>query len=210
MPGYNSIALGATCGQHGGLLMYIQDQFNFKPRDLYKPSNIWEGQFVDVSGGNLQKPITVCNIYKPPRNNNNNANITAFLDLYKPIIQTIARGNSDVIIAGDTNINLLKIRERQKFSDYLHLLVNNSFIPKINLPTRFARKNASLIDHIFCKMTSTTDINKVKSGILVNNTSDHFATFVFIKKTAPNINHHLKMSKFFRRMKLLFKIFVRN
>lgn len=152
------------------------------------------------------KPITLCNIYKPPRNNNNNANIVAFLDLYAPVITAIARGNTDAILAGDLNINLLKIREREKFAEYLHLMVNNSLIPKINLPTRFAKKNASLIDHMFCKMTSNINTNDIKSGILVNNTSDHFATFIFIKtntkpKPAPKYvkiqtKDELSMNKF--------------
>ena len=45
---------------------------------MYTRSNIWEGLFIDVSGHNLHRPITIGNIYRTPHNNNNNANIEEF------------------------------------------------------------------------------------------------------------------------------------
>lgn len=142
LAGYNSVSLGTTCGRHGGLLIYIQDKYKFVTRDLYTPSKIWEGQFIDISGGGLEKTITLGNIYKPPRENNNNSNITAFLDLITPVIQSLSKGNNEAVLVGDMNIDLLKIGERDKYSEYLDLVINNGFLPQINLPTRFARKSA--------------------------------------------------------------------
>ena len=51
---------------------------------MYTQSNIWEGLFIDVSGQNLRRPITIGNIYKPPHNNNNNANIEKFIERFRP------------------------------------------------------------------------------------------------------------------------------
>ena len=180
LAGYNSVSLGTTCGRHGGLLIYIQDKYKFVTRDLYTPSKIWEGQFIDISGGGLEKTITLGNIYKPPRENNNNSNITAFLDLITPVIQSLSKGNNEAVLVGDMNIDLLKIGERDKYSEYLDLVINNGFLPQINLPTRFARKSASLLDHIFCKLTRNSSINSNRSGILISNISDHLPTFVFM------------------------------
>ena len=146
LPGYKSVALGATCSSHGGLIMYIHEQYAFVVKNLYDPSSIWEGQFIEISGGNLNKSLTLCNIYRPPRKNNNNESIEYFIQLISPIVQKLNKENSDTIFVGDFNIDLLQIYEREKYSDFLDLFMNNGFFPKITLPTRFARKSATLID----------------------------------------------------------------
>ena len=179
LPGYTCVPLGATCSSHGGLIMYIQDKFKYTVHDYYEPSDIWEGQFVEIHDGGLLRPVTVCNIYKPPRDNNSNRNISAFLDKLSPIIHSLTKHNTETIIVGDMNIDLLKINDRTKYQEYFDLLINNSFIPQINLPTRFGRKNATLIDHIFCKMTTKSTTQHLLSGILMTMASDHQATFVF-------------------------------
>ena len=82
---------------------------------MYTQSDIWEGLFIDVSGQNLHRPITIGNIYKPPHNNNN-ANIERFIQEISPLINTLQKENKYAAIVGDFNINLLQITEREKFS----------------------------------------------------------------------------------------------
>ena len=82
---------------------------------MYTQSDIWEGLFIDVSGQNLRRPITIGNIYKPPHNNNN-ANIERFIQEISPLINTLQKENKYAAIVGDFNINLLQITEREKFS----------------------------------------------------------------------------------------------
>ncbi len=36
------------------------------------------------------------------------------------------------------------------------MITENSFYPKITLPTRFSNKHGTLIDNIFCKLTDMT------------------------------------------------------
>jgi hypothetical protein len=55
-------------------------------------------------------------------------------------------------------------------------MYSNSFLPSITLPTRLTRRNATLIDHIFYK-SSTSNIN---GGIILSNISDHLMPFVCI------------------------------
>ena len=47
------------------------------------------------------------NIYRPPHDNNNNANIQQLISELSPIIDIIQRENTYAAIVGDFNINLL-------------------------------------------------------------------------------------------------------
>ena len=97
---------------------------------MYARSDIWEGLFIDVSGHNLHRPITIGNIYRPPHNNNNNANIDAFIEEMSPIINILQKENKYATIVGDFNINLLQIDEREKFDEFFDLMCTNNFFQK--------------------------------------------------------------------------------
>ena len=138
LPGYNIIHQGSKCTKHGGLMIYLSEMYSFKLRNLCNDSDIWEGLFIDVMGHNLRKPLTICNIYRPPHDNNNNDNISNFLSELSPVLDILQKENSYTAIVGDFNINLLQINEREKFEDFFDLLCTNSFYPKITLPTRLS------------------------------------------------------------------------
>ena len=142
---------GSKCTKHGGLMIFLNESYSYKVRNLFTNSNIWEGLFIDINGGNLCRTFTIGNIYRPPHDNNNNANIEQFISELSPIIDIIQRENTYAAIVGDFNINLLQISEREKFGDFLDLMCTNNFFPKISFPTRFARHSCSLIDQIFFK-----------------------------------------------------------
>ena len=40
---------------HGGLAKYLSDKYNYKLLSLHEYSEIWESQFIEVSGNNSQK-----------------------------------------------------------------------------------------------------------------------------------------------------------
>ena len=50
--------------------------------------------------------------------NNNNKNIEKFIDEISPIIDIIQKENSYAAIAGDFNINLLQVSEREKHVEF--------------------------------------------------------------------------------------------
>ena len=60
-----------------------------------------------------------------------------FLNEFTSIISLIDKTNSDIIIAGDFNINLLKINEKNIVGEFFDMLISNSFYLHITLPTRF-------------------------------------------------------------------------
>ena len=125
--GYKLIHQGSKCTRHGGLIIYLHEEYTYKLRNMFTQSDIWEGLFIDVSGQNLRRPLTIGNIYKPPHNKNNNANIERFLEDISPIINTLQKENKYAAIVGDFNINLLQINEREKFEKFFDLMCTNIF-----------------------------------------------------------------------------------
>ena len=196
IPDYNLVHQGKICCGHGGLLTYIHKTYSWNKRNLYKNSVTWEGQFIEITGGNIDNKITLGNIYKPPKNNNNNINIEIFLNEFSPIISSLGKEKSDTIIVGDFNINLLELNDREKFCEVFDLMCSNSLFPHITFPTRFARKTASLIDQIYCKTRS--DSTAINSGIIISNISDHLPCFAFldILATKPKVPKYIKTRKY--------------
>ena len=173
IPGYRLIHQGSKCTKHGGLIIYLNERYSYKLRNLYTGSDIWEGLFVDVTGYNLRRPLTIGNIYRPPHDNNSNENIGIFLKELSPIIDILQKENTYGAVVGDFNINLLQIGEREKFEEFFDLMCTNNFFPKITLPTRFAKRSCSLVDQMFCKVPQKERVN-ITSSIIFSSLSDHF------------------------------------
>ena len=141
-----------------------------------------------MSSNNNDKFITLANIYKPPKQNNNNSNIETFINEFAPFIQQLGNSRSNTIIAGDFNIDLLKMNDQPVFCDFLDTLVSNSYEPKITLPTRFSNNNCTLIDNIFYKGSFYKSVEG--SGVLINHISDHLPCFTYLKmKNSTTCNH---------------------
>ncbi len=85
------------------------------------------------------------------------------LPLFLAILKT---NNKDVILAGDFNIDLLKINEKNIISEYFNMLTSNSFYPKITVPTQLTNTCGTLIDNFLCKLTDNNTINTT-SGVLI-------------------------------------------
>ena len=120
----------------------------------------------------LKQKVTLCNIYRPPRERNED--IESFINDLAPILSTVSNERSDKMIVGDYNIDMLKILN---FPD---LMLDNDFLPKISLPTRFAEKCATIIDNIFCNLSHST--KSCCSGIIFTNLSDHLPYFVCLNQ----------------------------
>ena len=190
IPGYELISQGTKCSNHGGLAIYLSTMYSFKSLNLDIASDLWEGLFIEITGDNLKRKITLGNVYRPPRFNNRNETIQKFTNEIKPVLDNIGKNNSDILITGDFNINLLKILERDKFQEYLDLFMSQGLFPQITMPTRFARKSCSLIDQTFYK--SLDDCNPAFSGIIISQISDHFPHFTCLE-TKPRTRQNKKV-----------------
>ena len=196
LPGYSLVHQGKSCSEHGGLLTYIRDDFSYKISDKYNNASSWEGVFVDVFSEQLHKQIHIGNIYRPPKNNNNNQSKDIFIEEFSPVVDKFSKNMSRGVIVGDFNINLLQIQEREKFGDFFDLMCVNGFLPKITLPTRFARKSCSLIDQIFCRFPEP--FITFSSGVIMSMISDHDPCIVSINllKKKSHKPKYIKLKKF--------------
>ena len=53
---YKLVAQGQTCGEKGGLVIYIHEDFEKKKEFRFKfNKDIWESQFVEITASNLNK-----------------------------------------------------------------------------------------------------------------------------------------------------------
>ena len=178
IPGYQLIHRGSRCSEHGGLIIYLLDEFTYHLKNVYESSTRWEGLFLDIQHENMKTKAVIGNIYRPPRNNNCNKEVESFLEEFRPVLQKLNKDKTLILLSGDFNLNLLEIADREKIQEYYDSFASNGLYPKITLPTRFARKSCSLIDQIFSKFTDST--KHQISGILFGALSDHFACFTSI------------------------------
>ena len=108
------------------------------------------------------------------------------------LILSLEKSNLNINLAGDYNLNLLKINVNESCSEFFDLLVSHSLFPKITLPTRHAHDSATLIDNLFCKVNTPTPLST--AGILLNTLSDHQLCFILLE---TDFAHH-KLSKFIK------------
>ena len=137
--GYNLISKGKSSSQHGGVAIYLKEDFRYKILPICSHSNIWDGIFLEIDLNESlnqcsNKTVIIGNIYRPPRDNIENYN--TFVSELDQILHNLQQNNKDVAITGDFNIDLLKIKERNIFNDYFESMLANGFIPKITYPTR--------------------------------------------------------------------------
>ena len=83
----------------------------FKTLTNLKPGR---GNTFKCMGGGLSKQLIIGNIYRPPKDLNEN--YKQFTHELSQVLSHFEELNADTIIAGDTNINLLKIGPTRKGS----------------------------------------------------------------------------------------------
>ena len=153
---------------------------------LHEQSETWEGLFIDIYDDNLRKHITLGNIYRPPKCNNNEKVISTFINELAPVNTKLGKKCSETIIVCDFNIDLLKVDEIQKYGEYFTNscypnleYFTNSCYPNLNLPTRFSSKSCTLIDNVFCKTTNAT--RSASAHIIISDISYHLPYYISIQ-----------------------------
>ena len=183
--GYQAFAAGATCSSHGGVISYVKESLEVEVK-LKFGSKFWDGIFLHIKGEGI-KPFILCNIYRAPKNDN--YSIECFLKEFTPILQSFCKTHKNVVVCGDFNLDLIRVNQREKISDFLHFMLSLGLCPKITLPTRFAKYSASLLDHIFVKNEDDFLNATTKSGILHSAISDHCGCFSFISNSKLKQTH---------------------
>ena len=187
-PSYHHFYVLPHGNKYGGVAIFVHKEFgNVILRDDLKVScscqcnkcileNIWV-QITNNDGNYI-----IGGLYRHP--NGNHQHFTCDLESTLSKIDP----NSICILAGDTNIDLLKYDADSSFNYFTTLSANN-FLPCITMPTRITHTTATLIDHIFIKLPAKFYNTDVKSGNLVSDITDHLPNFVILNKgTRPKKN----------------------
>lgn len=189
---YNLLSKNSSVSSHGGLAIYLHKDYRYTQIEVDYTSTVWESQFIKITDSLTNKKLALGNIYRPPRDNN--ANYTVFMEEFALILDHVNNISDEAIIAGDFNIDLLKINERQTFNEYFDMIVASGFIPRITLPTRLTESSATLIDNFLCKFSPNCSSSS-KAGILLSDISDHlpyYICFNFLKS-------HGKVPKYYEK-----------
>ena len=176
---------------HCGLVTYIHNQFN--ATDITDRITVehtaWDYMCLEISH---QKPNSkkylVSNVYRLPNELVQDVNI--FATEFSTYLSLIKNRKRISFICGDFNINLLSLDTRQHYNNFYDRVTAKSFFPKITLPTRIQNESYTLIDNIFSNDIEET--MKSKSGILINDISDHQMIFTFHE----NLSYIEKIDKY--------------
>ena len=100
--------------------MYIDKELNFEVLIKLNTYTNWEGQLLKVKGGGLSQTFVIGNIYRPPRSLNENYN--EFIHEFSNAISSLKNNHKhNLILAGDFNINMLKINEQENCSSFFSI-----------------------------------------------------------------------------------------
>ena len=165
---YALIYLGKTCSTRGGLIIYLKENLKYKMLDMSLKSNIWNGIFIEIyEDSRCAKKIILCNIYRPPRDINENSR--QFIDEFATVLAKLERSHSDV----QEILILTSLKSTKKqFSVTISMQSQATvFSPKITLPTRFSNMNGTLIDNFLYKISHR--LLETSAGIILSRISAH-------------------------------------
>src|SRR3989442_991414 len=171
----------------GGMGVFTHKSLKIKIRnDLYIKStsnNTIENIWMVVSKSN--KKFVIGCLYRHP-----NSFISEFCQLMDIAMSKLNKSKHPCICLGDTNVDLLKFNVSSAVRDYIDCLISNNFLPTLLLPTRVTRSSSTLIDHISFFDPGQSVGNKIHSGSIICDISDHYPNFFLI-----SIDHYIDMSK---------------
>ena len=131
----------------GGVLLYIKDSLNFKPRDdlqMYTSKKL-ESVFVEIIHPQATNTI-VGSVYRHPSLDADDFNEFEL----RPFIQKLSKhSNKEIFIAGDFNFDLLNTSTHNTSSEVFDIMTSNLLMPSIIIPTKINRLKNTLIDNIF-------------------------------------------------------------
>ena len=118
-------------------------------------------------------------MYRPP-----NSDIALFLDEYKQVVNKLKDEKyGNIVICLDHNLDFLKHAKHAPTRQFIESNLDLNLLPIITKPTRVTHESATLIDNI---MISEKLQIKYKSGIMINDTSDHLPCYL----TLPDETDH--------------------
>ena len=172
MQGYNLEYRNRTCISRGGVAIYIRSNISYTVRDDL--STFIEGEYESlfIEANIHGKKIIMGEIYRTPASNANKS-----VEYYETTLEKLKK-EKRVIIGTDQNFDLLKVDNHSQTASLFNIFLASSFIPCISKPTRITEHSQTLIDNIYTNNIQRGTV--IKSGILLENISDHLPIFCAI------------------------------
>ena len=168
MNGYLSFHSLRTNRGGTGISVYVRDNYNARQINNTNISN----DHIECLGLTLEKRdkvIQILTFYRPPK-----GNLDFFIGKFSELVLTVrASANVELFVCGDFNIDLLNLDNSIGAQHYITTCNSLSLLNMITKPTRITEDSATLLDHIL-----VSDPNKITTGVIVNDISDHFPTFL--------------------------------
>ena len=188
LPNYNCV-FNSKNSQSGGLVLYIKNNLTFKtmPEVTVMLEHL-ESLCVELIVGGCA--VLLCIIYRRP-----GSCFDSFMLNYQQIVECI--GNKKCLIFGDFNIDLLKYNNSNQVQTFVNFSFENSLTSFINKPTRITSNSATVIDHLW----SNFNPELFGSGILMSDSSDHFAPFCYSNSFGSRHTENPENSVLYRNWK---------
>ena len=192
LPNYSMVYKNRRLSTHGGLILYIHDDFAFKELNneiaISHESNLFESIFVELwrKSCSYQKYI-LGNVYRLPLYGIDD--LTSFTNEFTTLLNLLKTRSNFIYLCGDYNIDILKMFSNHVYNTFYENVISCSFAPKITLPTRICDTTSTLIDNVY---TNVLD-KKHTSGILIRPISDHQMYFCIMNE---NFGKSAKNKKF--------------
>ena len=172
---YTLVNENRQLSNHGGLIIYVHDNFSFKVlnRDMHiaHTSKLFESLIVEIWCNNCKyQNYIIGNIYRLP--SYVNSDIEIFTEEYTELLNNLRSRSKFVYLCGDYNIDLLKITTDDVFNKFYENITSSGFITEITLPTRIYDTTSTLIDNVY---TNAIDKSHIYS---LHPISDHQMYFV--------------------------------
>lgn len=186
--GYNFISCPRKEGRGGGVGVYISNKWHSSIIEDATLSlrDVCEGIVVELHYDSYS--LIVASLYRPPA-----GDLEQFNQRFALFLENLSSKTSKkIFIAGDFNINLIKINDHNKTSDFFNTLVSAGFLPAVTRPTRITEFTSSLIDNIFFNSYE----NNYFAKIIYDDISDHLPTLLSVNLTfEPPVSNILDQTR---------------
>lgn len=168
-----------TFSNGGGVGIFVNDDVSSKIIDI--DNSFHEKIFECITIEYSNRKTYISSIYRSPspiKNISVSDQNNLFMSKLDAHLSFLNNFGSTSYVFLDANIDLSKINNHQPANEYADIILSNGFIQSITKSTRIHGQSFSLIDHIL-----TNDISEIpKTGVLINDISDHFITFIELQK----------------------------
>ena len=171
-----------SLGSAGGVAIYISNHLNFKlcknQHHLFNTGAIW----LDISDQKNKYIVAV--IYRHPFFNK----IDKFLLDFALGLADISASYKIFYALGDFNINIDKSNRINTAREYLNIILSNSTLPIIRIPTRDTSYSSTIIDHII-----TNDLkHNFTPFVIQEDMTDYFPIGYFVQNLSPKKQKKIK------------------